>query len=516
VPPSSRPARPAEGDWWRTAVVYQVYPRSFADSDGDGVGDLPGVTAHLDALAALGVAALWLCPFYPSPQVDAGYDVADYCDVDPVFGSLADLDALLEHAHALGLRVLVDLVPNHTSSEHPWFQAALAAGPGSPERSRYVFRDEPTDWGSVFGGSAWTQVPDGQWYLHLFDPAQPDLDWADPQVADDFDAILRFWLDRGVDGFRVDVAHGLVVDRTFPSYAEPPLSLAAKQGAPYWDQEGVHEVYRRWRRLLDEQSRTDPAHARILTGEVNLPVARAVRYARHDEFHQVFNFPYLTAAWSAPLLRALIDETLAAYGAVGAAATWVLANHDVRRVVTRLGPRPARAAALLILALPGSAYVYQGDELGLPDHTTLPDDQRRDPTFRRTGGAEPGRDGARIPLPWRADAPNLGFGDGRPWLPQPTSYAALARDRQRDDPSSMLALYTEALRLRRELRLGAGELVWRSEPDADVLAFERGPVRVTTNAGTTGVELPADAEVLLSSDPRAGRTVPPDTTVWWR
>ena len=498
------------------------------------MGDLPGVTAHLDALAALGVDAVWICPFYPSPQVDGGYDVTDYRDVDPVFGTLDDVDALLERAHALGLRVIVDVVPNHTSSAHPWFVAALAAAPGSPERARYIFRDEPTDWQSVFGGSAWTQVPDGQWYLHLFDSSQPDLDWTSPQVVDDFDDVLRFWLDRGVDGFRIDVGHGLVKDPAYPSFPGSPLASGSKQQAPYWDQEGVHDLHRHWRALID--SYTD--RPRMLCGEVNVGTDRAVRYVRPDELHQVFNWPFLVAPWDARALRSVIQASVEAYGGVGAAPSWVLGNHDTLRVATRLGFEPgeaprrvgpataqpdealglrrARAAALLLLALPGSAYVYQGEELGLPEHTRLADADRQDPAFPRTGGADLGRDGCRVPMPWEADAPNLGFGNGRPWLPQPAAYAALARDRQRDDPTSVLCLYTEALRLRRELGLAAATLRWLSGPEADVLAWECGTLQVTVNLGSTDTALPSGAEVVLSSDPDAGPVLPSGTTVWWR
>jgi alpha-glucosidase len=492
------------------------------------------VTAHLGDVAALGVDAVWLSPFYPSPQVDGGYDISDLCDVDPQLGTLADLDALLARAHVLGLRVIADVVPNHTSSQHPWFVAALAAGPGSPERDRYIFRDEPTDWLSVFGGSAWSQVPDGQWYLHLFDSAQPDLSWTSPQVVADFDAVFRFWFDRGVDGFRIDVGHGLVKDPTFPSFPGSPLASGAKEQAPYWDQEGVHDLHRRWRGIAN--SYTD--RPRMLCGEVNVPVERAVRYVRPDELHQVFNWPFLVTGWDAVALRAVVDESITAYGSVGAAPTWVVGNHDTLRVATRLGyapgeaprrvgprsPQPdvalglrrARAAALVLLALPGSAYVYQGEELGLGEHTTLADEDRQDPAFRRTAGEDLGRDGCRVPLPWEADAPNLGFGSGRPWLPQPAAYQALARDRQRADPTSVLSLYTDALRLRRELDVGAAELRWRSEPGPAVLAFDLGTVRIMANIGDDTLELPPDAEVLLSSDPDAGRTVPPDTTVWWR
>ncbi|HEY0239467.1 MAG TPA: alpha-amylase family glycosyl hydrolase, partial [Friedmanniella sp.] len=451
-----------------------------------------------------------------------------------LLGTLDDLDVLVRRAHALGLRVIADVVPNHTSSAHPWFVEALAAGRGSPARNRYHFRDEPTDWVSVFGGSSWTQVPDGQWYLHLFDAAQPDLNWTSPRVLADFDEVLRFWLDRGIDGFRIDVGHGLVKDPTFPSFPGSPLDSAAKQRAPYWDQDGVHDLHRRWRAIADSY----PDRPRMLCGEVNVALDRAVRYVRPDELHQVFNYPFLVTAWDARALRTVVEDSILAYSRVGAAPTWVFGNHDMLRVATRfgypagqaprrvgprsaqpdaaLGLRRARASALLMLALPGSAYVYQGEELGLPEHTLLADTDRQDPAFARTAGADLGRDGCRVPMPWRSDEPNLGFGSGRPWLPQPEAYAALARDRQLADPTSMLALYTEALRLRRALGLGTGELTWRSVPGASVLAFDRGSLRVTANVGDAVLPLPPDAEVLLSSDPAAGRDVPPDTTVWWR
>ena len=526
-------------DWWRTAVIYQIYPRSFADGNADGVGDLPGITERLDCLVALGVDAVWLSPFYTSPQVDAGYDIADYCDVDPLFGSLADFDALLGRAHDLGLRVIIDLVPNHTSSEHPWFRAALAAGRASPERDRYLFRDEPTDWQSVFGGSAWTQVPDGQWYCHLYDPAQPDLNWANAEVRAAFEDILRFWLDRGVDGFRVDVAHGLVKDPAFPPFADAPLSVHAKLEAPYWDQEGVHEIYRSWRALLDGYTAADPARPRVLCAEANVPVPRAVRYVRPDEMHQTFNFAYLKTPWSGPPLRSVIDHSLAAYGAVGAPSTWVLSNHDVVRHATRLGypaqhpvppgigigdPQPdeelgqrrARAATLLMLALPGSAYLYQGEELGLPEHTEMPDEFRQDPNWVRKNYTERGRDGARVPLPWVSTAMAFGFGGiETTWLPQPGWYARYARDRQEGVPESTLELYKRALRIRRQLGLGAGELTWLSEPGARTLVFARGAVVVTCAFDDEAV-LPRDAEVLLASNPDFFGPVPPDTCVWWR
>jgi alpha-glucosidase len=542
---------PQPRDWWRDAVIYQIYPRSFADSDGDGVGDLPGITGRLDHLVELGVDAVWLSPFYPSPQADAGYDVADYRDVDPIFGSLADADKLIAAAHERDLRVIVDLVPNHTSNAHPWFTAAVAAGRGGAERARYVFRDgrgpdgaePPNNWLSVFGGPAWTRVtePDGapgQWYLHLFDAAQPDLNWDNPEVHAEFEATLRFWLDRGVDGFRVDVAHGLIKQSDLADWHGPvePLTGPATEGnrPPMWDQDGVHEVYRNWRRLIDEY----PGE-RILVAEAWVqPAERLAAYVRTDEMHQAFNFEYLEAFWTAPAQYLVISRSLAASEAVDATTTWVLSNHDVLRHASRLGlpigsPRPrgigaddpqpdaalglrrARAATMLMLALPGSAYLYQGEELGLPEHTTLPDEVRQDPTWHRSGGTEPGRDGCRVPIPWEADAPSYGFGPAdRAWLPQPESWAEYALDRQRGVAGSTYELYRSALALRRQHRTGRGTLTWVRR-DEHVLAFRSADVYVVTNFGEEPVDLPPDAQVLLSSSPLPDdNRVPQDVTVW--
>ncbi len=541
-------------DWRRTAVVYQVYPRSFADSNGDGIGDLPGITSRLPALAELGVDAVWLSPFYASPQADAGYDVADYRDVDPVFGTLADFDALLERAHDLGLKVIIDLVPNHSSDEHAWFRAALGAAPGSPERARYVFRDgrgtdgeiPPNNWPSVFGGKAWTRTtnPDGtpgQWYLHLFDPKQPDWNWDNPEVRDEFLSVLEFWLDRGADGFRVDVAHSLVKAPGLPDLDLAQVSAAAEaegvealfDKGPMWDQDGVHEVYRSWRALVDRYSPD-----RVLVAEAWVqPLSRLARYVRDDEMHQAFNFDYLEAPWDAAEIRARIGTSMSANDEVGAPTTWVLSNHDVVRHVSRfglpdgkrpngiragdaqpdheLGLRRARAATLLMLALPGSAYLYQGEELGLPDHTTMDDTARQDPVWERSGFTEAGRDGCRVPLPWEADAPGLGFGPGgATWLPQPDSYAALARDRQVGLPGSTLELYRAALRLRRSSGFGSGALQWLSEDRATVVAFRNRNVIVVANTGDAAVPLPP-GQVLLSSVELPGDgTLPSDATVW--
>jgi alpha-glucosidase len=522
--------------WWRSAVIYQVYVRSFADANGDGIGDLPGLRSRLEYVQQLGVDAIWLNPFYPSPQADAGYDVSDYRDVDPRFGSLADFDELLRDCHRRGLRVIVDLVPNHTSSEHPWFRAALAAPPKSRERGRYLFRDgrgrqgdePPNDWRSTFGGPAWTRVDGtdgapGQWYLHLFAPEQPDLDWTNPEVRQEFESILRFWLDRGVDGFRIDVAHGLAKDPAMPDLAGRfATGGPARAGHPHWDQDEVHDVYRAWRLLSDAYpgERTFVAEAWVHT-----PVQLA-RYVRPDELHTAFNFGYLLAPWEAHALRAAIDESLGALSSVGAPATWVLSNHDVRRHVTRygggeLGNRRARAAALLMLALPGGAYVYQGEELGLPEVIDLPDDVRQDPTFFRTGGKERGRDGCRVPMPWSGQAPPFGFGppEAKPWLPQPPEWAALTAERQAADPDSMLALYRRALQLRRTFpALGAGTMEWL-ETSREVLAFRREPGFVcVVNLGDTPVALPREVDlhdVILASDALRDRRLPGATAVWY-
>lgn len=548
--------------WWRDAVIYQIYPRSWADADGDGIGDLPGITARLPHLAELGVDAVWLSPFYTSPQHDAGYDVADYRDVDPIFGTLDDFDALTSRAHELGLRVVVDIVPNHSSSEHAWFRAALAAGPGSAERSRYVFREgrgasgdePPNNWTSMFGGPAWTRVVEndgapGQWYLHLFDTSQPDFDWTSQEVRAELEDVLRFWLDRDVDGFRIDVAHGLVKAEGLPD-TDPDLDPAsdATALAPMWDQPGVHEIYREWRRLADSYAREGEDADRILCAEAwVLPGEALARYVRHDELHQSFNFEYLMTPWLAPDQRATIKQSLAQAATVGAPQTWVLSNHDVVRHASRLGleqrpglqriegigpddPQPdaalglrrARAATTVMLALPGSAYLFQGEELGLPEATRLPDEARQDPTFVRTHGVSAGRDGCRVPVPWQDGAPSYGFGPGdRSWLPQPTEYGPLAVDRQRAAPDSTLELYRTLLRLRREHRLGRGELTWLDGFGPDVLAFSvaaaDGAVTVLANLGPEAVALPAGSEILAASQPiRAGALLHTDEAVWLR
>jgi alpha-glucosidase len=544
MPDLNDPIPPVAGPWWREAVTYQVYVRSFADSDGDGVGDLPGITSRLPYLRDLGVDAVWITPFYTSPQHDHGYDVADYRDVDRLFGSLEDADVLMARAHELGLRVIVDLVPNHTSSQHEWFRAALAAAPGSPERARYLFRDgrgpdgaePPNNWKSVFGGDAWTRVPGrrgerDQWYLHLFDSSQPDLDWRNPEVGEMFEEVLRFWLDRGVDGFRVDVAHGLVKeeslrDQLVRGTAEGSGPMVERLGAdePMWDQPEVHDVYRRWHRVLAEYDGDRMAVAEAWT---QTPESMA-RFVRADEMQQSFNFDWLLAEWSASEFAKVITGTFEALADVHAQPTWVLSNHDVVRHPTRYGGGPvglarARAATLTMLALPGSAYLYQGEELGLEQVDVAPE-HRQDPAYlRQTGtGRESewvGRDGCRVPIPWAGDRPPYAFGPGhtQPWIPQPLDWEPLTVEAQEkaeeNGGDATLAFYRRALAARRAHALGSGDSIELLDTDGDVLGLRRGGLTVVLNAGLTPVELPT-GEVVIASGEVADGLLPPDTAVW--
>lgn len=554
--------------WSADSVIYQVYPRSFRDSNGDGVGDLAGITLELAQLAELGVDAVWLSPFFKSPQRDAGYDVSDYCEVDPLFGTLVDFDRLVEKASALGLRVIIDLVPNHCSDQHVLFQAALAAAPGSPEREKFIFRDgkgpdgslPPNNWQSHFGGPAWTRTPTpaggpGQWYLHLFDSTQPDFNWDNSAVHSEFERTLRFWLDRGVDGFRVDVAHALVKAPGLPDWGGTAWG-GSSEGfpghlAPMFGQPALHDVYRRWREVLAEYGPD-----KILCAEANVdPLERMADWVKPDQMHQAFNFSYLATGFSAPALREVVEDSLRAFDAVGAPSTWVLSNHDVVRHATRfgyenggardgdgigagdaqpdlaLGRRRAAAASLFMLALPGACYLYQGEELGLPDHTTLPDDSRQDPTFARTGGERLGRDGCRVPLPWRADSPAAGFSDAdgdsasedadgtgpaTPWLPQPAGWETYARDAQAGDPASHLTLYRAALKLRRELWLGTGALQWAEEFCTGAsLAFLNGDTLVLINMGGAPVPMPAGTILARSLSGRGdSRELESSEAVW--
>ena len=540
-----------EPDWWRGASIYQIYPRSFADANGDGTGDLAGVRRRLPYLAALGVDAVWFTPWYPSPMADGGYDVADYRAVDPRFGDLAEAEGLIRDALALGIRTIIDVVPNHISDQHEWFRAAVAAGPGSPERERFWFRDgggptgsePPNQWVSEFGGPAWSRVTgrDGrpeQWYLHLFAPGQPDLNWGHPDVVTEHEEVLRFWFDRGAAGIRIDSAALLAKDPDLPDVSAP----AAPGTHPYVDREELQEIYRAWRKVAESYGPD-----RVLIGELWLPDAdRFARYLRPGVLHSAFNFDFLTAPWTADALRRSISQTLEVHERVGAPATWVLSNHDVTRTVTRygradtgfafdrkrfgtpsdpaLGQRRARAAALLAMALPGAFYLYQGEELGLVE-ADIPLDRIEDPMHARSGGVDPGRDGCRVPLPWSGSEPPYGFSPAgvETWLPQPGDWAGLTVAAQEDDPRSMLALYRSALALRAERpELGASgpgaEFSWL-DLGPDVIAFRRGPSLLSiTSFGDVPVDLCTDDlagwTALLASAPTEGGLLPADTTVW--
>ncbi|QVQ52884.1 glycoside hydrolase family 13 protein [Spiractinospora alimapuensis] len=538
--PDSSPHRgewPHTEGWWRTAVIYEVYIRSFADGNGDGTGDLAGVRSRLGHLADLGVDALWITPFYPSPLADGGYDVADYRDIAPEFGDLAEFDALLADAHAHGLRVIIDIVPNHTSDQHPWFRDARAAAPGDPARERYVFRpgrgangeEPPNNWESVFGGPAWSRVTDAdgepeEWYLHLFAPEQPDLNWRNPEVRAEFADVLHFWLRRGVDGIRVDVAHGLFKAEGLPDTGRTRSGMLDSAAQPYWDQDEVHEVYREWREILDSYG-DDARGERIGVVEAWVPsLDRAVRYVRPGELHQSFNFEFLVTDYCAAAFQRVIDATLTTFGEVGAPPAWVLSNHDVVRHVTRygggvLGRARARVATLVMLALPGAAYLYQGEELGLEEVTDLPEEALRDPRWHRSGYTERGRDGCRVPMPWSGGAAPFGFGEGEPWLPMPRHWADHTVARQRTDTDSTLRLYRDALRLRRQFAPG-DTLSWLDAPQG-VLAFTtNGGLVCTANMGDDPAEIPTPGLFLLASrEVSVGvttTTLPPNTAVWWR
>ncbi|WP_303325191.1 glycoside hydrolase family 13 protein [Actinomyces radicidentis] len=602
-----------EREWWKDAVVYQAYPRSFADADGNGVGDLKGVTSRVPYLKALGVDAVWLSPFYPSALADGGYDVDDYRDVAPEIGTLEDFDEMSAALHAAGIRLMADLVPNHTSNRHRWFRAAMAGGPDAPERALYHVREgrgehgeePPSDWRSMFGGSIWERIDDVddagcpqtgpgtdrpyQWYLHVFAPEQPDLNWDNPAVREDFEETLRFWCDRGVDGFRVDVAPGMakdISDLDRPWSEIPWWPLPEDGSHPMFDRNEVHDIYREWREVLDSY---DPP--RFAVAEAGVPATRRPLYAASAG--QAFNFQMQDADFTAPSFAWAIDAGLADEAASGS-TTWVLGCHDVFRVASRYafdmdtalaeaaaehererrardggeevdqahdavagddaypaghqlltarrwvladgaeptpdpvaGERRARAGALVVMALPGAMYVFQGDELGLPEVPDIPEDRLQDPIAFRNRAVEKGRDGCRVPLPWTESGSSHGFGpDGgaEPHLPQPAGWGSHAVDVEAADPESTLSLYREGLRLRPELWGAAnqGELVWLQR-DEQVLAFQRGGLQCWTAFGAD-VELPA-GEVLLSSAPvgtveaddgTAVSVLPADATAWLR
>lgn len=547
--------------WWRDAVIYQVYVRSFADSNGDGIGDLDGLRSRLDHIQELGADGIWLNPHYPSPQRDHGYDIADYFGVEPAYGDLASFDALVAEAHQRGLKVLLDLVANHCSSAHPWFQSALTAGPGSPERARFVFCEglgedgelPPNNWSSVFGGPAWTRVQEadgrpGEWYLHIFDSSQPDLNWRNDDVPALFEDVLKFWFDRGVDGFRIDVAHGMFKHQDL---ADWPCGACGASGynVHMWNQPEVHAVYRSWRALADSYS---PERELTLIGEVWVPtVEQLAEYLRPDELQQAFFFELLVQPWNADAMRAAVQRGLYQMDATGATMTWTLSNHDIPRTVSRygrlrieqstgsaadpiqiarargevdldLGERRARAAILLLLALPGSVYLYQGEELGLPEVYDLPDSVRQDPIFFRSGGLELGRDGCRVPLPWdEASRPSFGFSPAgsaaAPWLPQPDWFGKYAVATQQDDVSSCLRLYRKALSSRRRTFSDPAHGVeWLATgARTDVIAFRRDRAVCVVVTGSEPFELPPTwGQVVLGSQDVLNRTLPANAAAW--
>jgi alpha-glucosidase len=551
VTPEPLTGEGADENWWRQAVVYQVYPRSFVDSDGDGLGDLRGIIARVPYLSSLGVDAIWLSPFYPSALADGGYDVDHYREVDPRLGTLDDFDDLVRTLHEAGIRIFVDIVPNHSSNRHEWFQAALAAAPGSPERDRYHFRDgrgehgelPPNDWPSHFGPSAWTRTtnPDGtpgQWYLHLFAPEQPDFNWDNQEVHDDFLHTLRFWSDRGVDGFRVDVAHALKKDMSEPYSPVPSIGIMSDYpidgSHPLFDRDDVYEVYRAWRAVFDEY---DPP--RVAVAEATVPVERRVNYATRETLGQAFNFDLLGTPWRASAFRATIAHSLELAQSTGSSSTWTLSNHDIIRHASRyglpegtdlerwllsngtepqgdaaLGLRRARAATMLLLALPGSVYLYQGEELGLPEVADLPTEAIQDPIWIRDGGARKGRDGCRVPLPWQHDAPSFGFTTGTPHLPMPAWFAAYAADLQDGAAGSTLELYRSALSTRRRLQT-AETLTWVELGD-DVVAFTRDNGWLCImNVGAEPIALP-EGELVLASEAVTDGILPGDSTAWLR
>ncbi len=557
--------RMADPNWWRQASVYQIYPRSFADSNGDGLGDIQGITAKVPYLKTLGIDAVWLSPFYPSALADGGYDVDDYRNVDPKLGTLADFDEMAEALHRAGIKLIADIVPNHSSDRHEWFKEALASPKGSPARDRYIFRDglgengelPPSDWDSVFGGPAWERItePDGtpgQWYMHIFAKEQPDFNWDNQEVRDDFLKTLRFWSDRGVDGFRIDVAHALTknLEGTLPTKADLEAKALGTDGFvdgshPYWDRDEVHEIYVEWRKVFNEY--TPP---RTAVAEAWVHADRRARYASPEGLGQAFNFDLLQADFDASQFRKIITKNLVEAAASGASSTWVFSNHDVVRHATRyglpatevavegeimagqagkkwllaggrkedvdveLGLRRARAASLLMFALPGSAYLYQGEELGLQEvGSEIPDSERQDPAFFRNKGVDIGRDGCRVPLPWTADGTSFGFGDGGSHLPQPAWFSRYAVQEQDGAEGSTLELYRTALRLRTDLQSGE-ELEWIPNSNPEVLHFARpNGWQSVTNFGTEPVDLPEGTVVVSSSGLQDGK-LPGATTAW--
>ncbi|MEY4379717.1 MAG: hypothetical protein RLZZ378_120 [Actinomycetota bacterium] len=542
--------------WWRDSVIYQIYIRSFADSNGDGKGDVKGIESRLGYLKKLGIDAIWITPWYPSPQKDHGYDVSDFMDIEPDYGTIEDAKQLISKAHDAGLRVIIDLVPNHCSDQHKWFQAALKADPGSKERDRFMFREgkgangelPPNNWQSVFGGPAWHRVTEkdgkpGQWYLHLFAVEQPDFNWHNSEVKKYFEDVLNFWLKLGVDGIRIDVAHGMIKADGLPDVPSDPKLLEGKP-MPFWDQDGVHEIYKEWRKILDSYPNDRMAVAEAWVS----PASRIARYLRPGELMNSFNFDFMGSKWDKTNMKEMIDRSMSALSEVGAPSSWVFNNHDVTRSVDRFdlglgigggttqerhgdgsklnierGTKRARAGALLMLALPGVAYMFQGEELALPEVRDIPDDRITDPSWKQSGFKNKGRDGCRVPIPWQtSEAGSHGFstnsklGKSDSWLPQPKYWGDLSVEKQESDINSTLNMYRNALAIRKaEAGLGDGPMNWL-DLGKDVLAFSRPNGFICILNFGNEIELPAHKEVLIASGALSANKLPTDTAVWLR
>jgi alpha-glucosidase len=472
------PEKSEEHEWWQSGVVYQVYPRSFQDANGDGVGDLRGILSRVDYFDWLGVDAVWLSPIYPSPMKDFGYDISDYCGVDPLFGSLEDFDALTAELHKRGMKIVLDFVPNHTSDQHPWFQESRSSR-DNPKRAWYIWRNPgpngapPNNWLSQFGGEAWEyDGVTGQYYYHAFLKEQPDLNWRNPEVQEAMLNVLRFWLDRGVDGFRVDVIWHIVKDEEFrnndpdPNY-HPGLAPARRLLATYnTDRPEVHHIIERMRDVLDEYGE------KMMVGEVYLPLERLVTYygAQGSGVHLPFNFQLIELPWHARAIADAIDKyegLLPSYGW----PNWVLGNHDNPRIATRIGAAQARVAAMMLLTLRGTPTMYYGEELGM-HNVPIPPERVQDPFEKNVPGLGLGRDPERTPMQWSA-GPHTGFSEAEPWLPIADDYACRCVEAERDDPRSMLTLYRRLLELRRRApALNIGD--YRAAPaQGDVLAYRR-------------------------------------------
>ncbi|CAB4618871.1 MAG: alpha-amylase [Actinobacteria bacterium] len=538
-------------NWWRQAVIYQIYPRSFADGNADGIGDLKGIISRVPYLKSLGIDAVWMSPFYPSALADGGYDVDDYRDIDPRIGTLQEFDVLVEELHKVGIRVIIDIVPNHSGDNHVWFQAALKAGKGSPERDRYIFRDgkgengeiRPSELVSHFGPTAWTRItePDGtpgQWYMHLFAKEQPDFNWDNQEVRDDFLKTMRFWSDRGVDGYRIDVAHALaknLKDGHLPSRLELSLDEMKKDGTDdLFDRDEVHEIYADWRKIFNEY---DPP--RVAVAEAWVHAHRRPAYASTNGLGQSFNFDMLGAGWNKKNVKEIADFNLKAAKKSGSSTTWVLSNHDIVRHATRfafpeitdfskwykanrftaqvnekLGLDRARAMTMLLLALPGSTYLYQGEELGLQEALQIPADQMQDPQFFRNPDVGLSRDGCRVPLPWSRSGSSFGFGENGSHLPQPEWFGNSSVEAQDGVKGSTLELYRELLSLRKQLQTTENHTWINHWLQPGVLHFMRNNGwHSVTNFGDKPVKLPK-GELLATSMPLVDGKLPANATAW--